>query len=143
MLDLSDPLPMKLVGVGQANVFTRGACQKHDTLNDLRVAHDAILQQVVDHLDPLLSVKELARDDLQSLVLCLNFSELVICHNSCSTFSRSGWLASVFFSFFFFKYLLEVDCIWGVFLELVFINFIGNLLSLDCIRCSGIFWGLV
>ena len=54
MLDLSNPFPAELVGVLEADIFTLRANQKHETLDDLRVPHDSIHEQVLDLIDPLL-----------------------------------------------------------------------------------------
>ncbi len=54
MLDLSNPFPAELVGVLETDIFTLRANQKHETLDDLRVPHDSIHEQVLDLIDPLL-----------------------------------------------------------------------------------------
>ena len=72
MFDHSDPLPVQFVGLWQTDIFTEGAGQEHQTLNDLRVALDAILEHVLDHLDPLLVFQEFGGHHLKSLVLVLN-----------------------------------------------------------------------
>ena len=43
--DLSDPLPVEFVRLGQTDVFSFRASQEHQSLDDLWVAHDAVLQQ--------------------------------------------------------------------------------------------------
>lgn len=72
MFDHSDPLPMQFVGLWQTDIFTEGAGQEHQTLNDLRVALDAILEHILDHFDPLLIFQEFGGHHLESLVLVLN-----------------------------------------------------------------------
>ena len=44
MFDLSDPFPVEFICLRQTNVFSNGTSQEHQTLYDLRVALNAILE---------------------------------------------------------------------------------------------------
>ena len=132
MFDLSDPLPAKFVGVGQAYSFACGTREEHQTLDDLRVALHAILKQILDHIAPLRGRQELLRNHLQCLVLGLNIEELLIPAVS------NGWLGLTFFVDLL-ELLVEVFGVTSVLLELVVLDLLGDLLGEDNVILSRIF----
>ena len=73
-LDLSDPLPVQFVRLWQADVLSFGAGQEHQRLYDLWVAHNTVLEQVLDQSQLIFILEEPLSDDLQRLVLCFDLS---------------------------------------------------------------------
>jgi hypothetical protein len=126
MLDLPDPFPTEFVCVWQTDVVTLRASHEHQTLNDLRIPHYSVHQQILDHVDPLICMEEFARNDFEYLVLGLNLFEFLINDDS-----RIGnlWLTGIFLSIFRLKNFLEVDSVRSALFEFILINFGCNLLS--------------
>ena len=129
-LDLTNPFPLKRVSVWLADVLTLRACQEHDTLNDLRITHDSILEQVLDSVTPFLRLQELGSSDLQRLVLGLNVFELLVDRGL-----RHGRLTLAIFVRLN-KDLVEVDRVLFVLNKLEVLDLLGDFLCHDGIVLS-------
>ena len=72
--DLSDPLPVQFVCLRQADVLSFGAGQEHQRLHDLWVAHNTVLQQVLDLSQLVFMLEEPLSNDFEHLVLCFDLA---------------------------------------------------------------------
>ena len=132
--DFSDPLPVEFVRLGQTDILSFRACQEHQRLHDLWVAHNTILKQVLYHTQPLLILEEPLGDHLESLVLCFDFTKLII-----DRFRRYlSWLTILILLVWIDELLLEVVGVLFVLNELKVFNFLSDLLGSDSVVGSGI-----
>lgn len=97
-------------------------------MDDLRVALDALHEQILDHVDPLRILEELFSHNFQSLVLGLDLREFFV-----DTLGSRCLRRLLAFLHRFREFLVEVDSIVGSLLKLVILD-----LSLDFISHSSI-----
>ena len=70
----SDLFPAKFVRFVQADILAHNPCKEHDALDDLRVAHHMILEQVVHQAFEMIRVVEHFCNYMHRPVLGFNFA---------------------------------------------------------------------